>query len=193
MSTLKKEDQAVASRKLIDRFPKDAYVVYTDGACKGNPGQGGSGAVMYHEDKVIKEASEFLGETTNNIAELNAILLGLSLVETQLTNKKQQIIKLLTDSTYCVGLFVKGWTASKNQALVGKIQRKLNQLRSLHTIDIHWIKAHCGLEGNERADALANACLTSTTNTHIKRNKGNSKRKRPQRLLKLKAKSAKYD
>lgn len=146
-----KKAEAVACRdKPGADVPENAIVAYTDGACSGNPGPAGIGVVLRqggHE----KEISEYIGEGTNNIAELTAILKALETIR-----NKDLPVRLFTDSSYALGLICKGWKPRKNQELVARILRLAGRFRDLEIIKI---KGHAGAEGNERADALAVAAV----------------------------------
>jgi ribonuclease HI len=125
-----------------------AVHVYTDGASSGNPGPAGAGAVLlFREHK--KELSRYLGETTNNVAELEAVLLGLSAV------KNRRIpVRLHTDSSYVIGVLSKSMRAKANGALVARIREEMTEFQDLRLVKV---AGHAGVEHNERADALARA------------------------------------
>src|SRR5688572_3855141 len=93
-----------------------AIVVHTDGACSGNPGPAGIGAVLvYGEHR--KEISEYIGEGTNNIAELTAILRALAAIKDR---KRPTIVK--TDSSYAIGMLTKNWKVKANHALIAELR-----------------------------------------------------------------------
>ena len=134
--------------------------IYTDGACKGNPGPGGWGALLI-VDGVEREL--FGGEalTTNNRMELMAVIQGLSAL------KRPCNVTLYLDSEYVrkgITEWVKGWkargwkTASKQPVKNVDLWQTLDTLvaESEHRIDWRWVKGHAGDPGNERADGLAN-------------------------------------
>ena len=134
--------------------------IYTDGACKGNPGPGGWGVLMKSGD-LQKEL--FGGEklTTNNRMEMMAVIQGLSAL------KKPCKVTLYIDSQYVLkGIteWVKGWkargwrTASKEPVKNVELWQQLDHLVATcgHTIEWKWVRGHNGDPGNERADALAN-------------------------------------
>ncbi len=137
--------------------------IYTDGACKGNPGPGGWGALLRsgeHEKEI------FGGErhTTNNRMEITAVIESLKLV------KKKAKVCIYTDSTYVkdgISSWIKQWkingwkTAAKKPVKNEELWRELDLLVSQHQIEWVWVKGHSGDEGNERADALANKGVTS--------------------------------
>lgn len=121
-------------------------VVHTDGACYGNPGPAGIGVRMEWQGKV-KELSEFLGEGTNNIAELTAIERAL------LSIKRRNVpVRLYTDSAYSIGVLTEGWKARANLELVHRIQRLIAQFSDL---ELRKVRGHSGDPHNERVDELA--------------------------------------
>jgi ribonuclease HI len=139
--------------------------IYTDGACKGNPGPGGWGALLRsgeHEKEI------FGGErhTTNNRMEITAVIESLKLV------KKKAKVCIYTDSTYVkdgISSWIKQWkingwkTAAKKPVKNEELWRELDLLVSQHQIEWIWVKGHAGDEGNERADALANKGVTTVS------------------------------
>ena len=132
--------------------------IYTDGACKGNPGIGGWGAILKYEHKE-KEINGFSDNTTNNIMELTAVIEALKQL-----NRPCQIV-ITTDSNYVKhGITdwintwkVNGWkTANKKPVKNKDLWIELDKLVTQHTITWKWIKGHSGHPENERADQLAN-------------------------------------
>ena len=132
--------------------------IYTDGACRGNPGPGGWGAILICGDykKKIKGGSLL---TTNNIMELTAVIKALELL------KKTSTIEITTDSTYVKDGITKwihnwkakGWkTANKKPVKNRDLWVKLDELSSMHQIDWKWVRGHTGHAENEIADQLAN-------------------------------------
>lgn len=138
----------------------DRIEMYTDGACKGNPGPGGWGALLRagaHEKEL------FGGEpqTTNNRMELTAVIEGLSALkrpcEVDLYLDSQYVRQGITE--WITGWKAKGWrTASKQPVKNVDLWQRLDALvhDGPHRIHWHWVKGHAGHEGNERADQLAN-------------------------------------
>lgn len=125
---------------------KNAIHIYTDGACSGNPGPAGIGVVMLFQSH-RKEISRFIGNATNNIAELEAIKAGLHAVK-----NKDFPVMLYTDSTYAMGVLTKGWKAKQNVELVQQIKKLISGFKHLKFIKV---KGHAGDPLNERADRLA--------------------------------------
>lgn len=143
---------AEAAQALVRELEGAGVLCFTDGACKGNPGAAGSGAAVWLPDGRRGEASRALGRATNNIAELTAIGLALELLDdAQVPLECGGAI--LTDSAYAHGVLVRGWKAKANQGLVSEVKSALARRPGLA---LHWIAGHVGIEGNERADMLAN-------------------------------------
>jgi ribonuclease HI len=124
--------------------------LYTDGACSGNPGPAGIGVVLrYGEQR--KEISEYIGEATNNIAELLAIQKGLSAVK-----KKNLPVRVYTDSGYSFGVLSLNWKPKKNTELIAAIRKTMTAFKDLKIIKV---RGHCGVAENERADHLATSAI----------------------------------
>jgi len=133
-------------------------IIHTDGACKGNPGPGGWGAIIQFGDKT-KELSGGEPLTTNNRMELTAAIMALE----ALTRPCR--IDLHTDSKYVMdgitgwihGWKARGWkTADKKPVKNDDLWKRLDTARARHDVKWHWVKGHAGHELNERADQLAN-------------------------------------
>ncbi len=133
--------------------PADAIVVYTDGACSGNPGPAGIGVVILDGGK-RRELSEYLGTGTNNIPELMAIVRALEEVPHDRT------IVLHADSSYALGLLGKGWKAKANQELVERMRKTAAPFRDLRLVKVD---GHAGVAENERADELARTAIYKNT------------------------------
>ena len=136
-------------------------VVYTDGACKGNPGPGGWGVLLRSPDGSEKELCGGELETTNNRMEMMAVIEALGALKrpchVTLHLDSQYVLKGVTE--WLTGWKAKGWkTASKQPVKNVDLWQHLDLLVSTagHTIEWHWVKGHAGDPGNERADALAN-------------------------------------
>ena len=137
--------------------------LYTDGACKGNPGAGGWGVVLEYGEHRKELFGGDVG-TTNNRMELMAAIAGLSAL------KSQCVVELYTDSVYVKDGITKwlsnwksnGWrTASKKPVANQDLWEQLDQAVSDHQVNWHWVKGHSGDPGNERADELANQGVSS--------------------------------
>ena len=136
----------------------DKVIIHTDGACSGNPGPGGWGAVLQY-GSTVKELKGGAPLTTNNQMELTAAIEALSAL------KRPCTIELHTDSNYVKdGLtkWIHGWkrngwrTADKKPVKNAELWQALDAATQRHTINWHWVKGHAGDEMNERADQLAN-------------------------------------
>ncbi len=137
--------------------------IYTDGACRGNPGPGGWGVWMVsgpHEKELFGGESN----TTNNRMELTAVISALRAL------KRPCRVVLHTDSQYVqkgisewiVGWKARGWrTADKKPVKNADLWQELDEARRRHDIQWRWVKGHAGHEGNERADRLANKGVDS--------------------------------
>jgi len=136
-------------------------LVYTDGACRGNPGPGGWGVLMLYQ----KHEKTFLGaerETTNNRMELMAALKALSVL------KERCRVEIYTDSQYVqkgitewiTGWKKRHWKKSDNKPVKNAdLWKALDEQTASHHVTWHWVKGHSGHPGNERADALANEAI----------------------------------
>lgn len=135
---------------LIETSCDDAINIYTDGASSGNPGPSGIGVVLRFS-KHEKEISRYIGITTNNMAELEAIRSGLMAVK-----NSNLPVRVFTDSRYAYGVLTQGWKAKKNQDIIESIKKILSKFNDLKFIKV---KGHVGIEGNERADFLATSAI----------------------------------
>ena len=132
--------------------------LFTDGACSGNPGPGGWGAVLRYNGRE-KELSGGERETTNNRMELTAAIMGLAAL------KEPCEVRLVTDSKYVADGITKGWAeswrknnwrkADKKPALNPDLWERLLDLVNTHKVTIEWVKGHAGHPENERCDQLA--------------------------------------
>jgi ribonuclease HI len=138
-----------------------AVVIYTDGACSGNPGPGGWGAILIYGDH-RKEILDGEAETTNNRMELMAAIKALEAL------KKPSRVELHTDSSYLkngiTGWIVRwkanGWrTANKKPVKNVELWQRLDKARERHQIDWRWVRGHAGHPDNERADELAREAM----------------------------------
>jgi len=124
----------------------DEVLVYADGACSGNPGPAGVGAVALWADQ-RRELSEYIGEATNNIAELTGILRA-----AELATELGRPLRLYTDSTYSIGVLTKGWKVRANKELVAKVRQVLD---AHPDAELFHVRGHQGVRLNEEADGLA--------------------------------------
>jgi len=136
--------------------PANAIHVWTDGACSGNPGAAGLGVVIVG-DGPMREISEYLGEATNNIAELTAILRGL-----QAVSDKTRPVIVYSDSAYSIGLLSQNWKAKKNVELVAELRKLCRQFSDLRFVKV---LAHSGIALNERVDQLAVSAISRRGNS----------------------------
>ena len=137
--------------------------IYTDGACKGNPGVGGWGAIIMQDEKNI----ELFGgenETTNNRMELMAVIMALKEISSNLE------LTIYTDSTYVqkgISVWIKNWkvnnwrSSSKKPVKNKDLWIELDEAVGSRKINWEWVKGHAGNEGNEKADELANQGVIS--------------------------------
>lgn len=132
--------------------------IYTDGACRGNPGKGGWGAILTYKG-LERELSGGEAETTNNRMELSAVIAALSAL------KEPCEVRLTTDSQYVVNAIEKGWLASwkkngwrksdRGAVLNVDLWQKLVTLLETHEVTFVWVRGHNGHPYNERCDKLA--------------------------------------
>lgn len=130
----------------------DSIIVYTDGACSGNPGPCSAAAVLEYQGKRLA-VSEYLGIGTNNIGELNAVKLALK-------NMKRTDLPVVihSDSTYVIGVLSKNWKAKENTALISDIRRLLAAFSNVRFVKV---AGHAGIPGNELVDELARNAVSA--------------------------------
>ena len=135
--------------------------IYTDGACRGNPGPGGWAAVLTSGARV-RELSGAEAATTNNRMELLAVINALRAL------KRRVRVRVYTDSQYVrlgitewlAGWKARGWrTADRKPVKNQDLWEQLETLAAGHNIEWHWVKGHSGVPGNERCDELANMAI----------------------------------
>lgn len=140
----------------------DKVDIYTDGACSGNPGPGGWGAVM-HWKGTDKELSGYEPDTTNNRMELMAAIRGIEALKRGVGQ-----VHLHTDSTYVkdgITKWIHGWkkngwkTAAKKPVKNQDLWQRLDEALAGHTVEWHWIKGHSGHPENERCDEMARLAI----------------------------------
>ncbi len=124
-----------------------AVHLWTDGACSGNPGPSGLGVYAELDGEVFGEISEYLGQGTNNIAELTAMLRALALVD-----DPRRAVDLMSDSDYGIKVVTGVYKAKKNRELILEIRQAAARFTDLQFVKV---PGHAGVPGNERADELA--------------------------------------
>lgn len=135
--------------------------IYTDGACRGNPGPGGWGALL-RAGRAEKELRGAERSTTNNRMELTAVIRALEAL------RRPSEVRVYTDSQYVqkgISQWIAGWkrrgwrTAERKPVKNEDLWRRLEALAARHRVEWRWVKGHAGHDGNERADALANLAI----------------------------------
>ena len=140
----------------------DEVIIYTDGACSGNPGPGGWGAILMYKDSK-KEISGGNKNTTNNIMEMTAVIEALKLL------KHPCKVKLYSDSAYVVNAFLQNWTknwiksnwktSDKKDVKNKELWQELIELTKIHNVTFIKVKGHSDNEYNNRCDELARAAI----------------------------------
>lgn len=142
----------------------NTILIHTDGACSGNPGPGGWGAIL-HWNGHEKELSGAEADTTNNRMELMAAIASLEALK-----KAPSKVRLVTDSTYVrdgVTKWIHGWkrngwkTAAKKPVKNDDLWKRLDAIASKHDVQWEWVKGHAGHPENERADQLARDAIST--------------------------------
>ena len=136
----------------------DEVIIYTDGACSGNPGPGGWGAILMYKDSK-KEISGGNKNTTNNIMEMTAVIEALKLL------KHPCKVKLYSDSAYVINAFLQNWTknwiknnwktSDKKDVKNKELWLELIELTKIHKVTFHKVKGHADNDLNNRCDELA--------------------------------------
>ena len=162
----KRQDISDLQGNLMEKNLKTVEI-FTDGACSGNPGIGGWGALLrYNETEKELSGAERL--TTNNRMEMTAVIAALNAL------KHPCAVNLFSDSQYVINGVTKwifgwqknGWrTADKKPVQNSDLWQEIVRLTKYHTIEWHWVKGHAGHAENERADALARGAIDALRNT----------------------------
>lgn len=140
------ENKSLMDMKIMESKQRKDITIYTDGSCLGNPGPGGWGAVLIY-GKHKKEISGTIKNTTNNRAEMTAV------IEAIKTVKQPCRIKIFTDSSYICNTIQKDWRKNKNTDLWNEID--VVRCNGKHEIIYTWVKGHDGNKYNEKANDLA--------------------------------------
>ena len=135
--------------------------IYTDGACRGNPGIGGWGAILYYNEHE-KTLSGAEANTTNNRMELMAAIMALAALKTPcdivVTTDSQYVLKGIT--TWMIGWKKNGWRTSDKQPVKNAdLWQRLSEETERHHVKWEWVKGHSGHPQNEKADQLANQAI----------------------------------
>lgn len=130
-------------------------LAYADGACKGNPGPAGLGVVLI-DDEFRYELAEYLGQGTNNIAELTAILRAIE------KSERGKRLRIFTDSNYSIGVLQKNWKPKKNIELIASIREAIKEHGA---VELHHVKGHAGVPLNERVDELAVSAVVARSSS----------------------------
>lgn len=144
-------------------MPLKEVHIYTDGACKGNPGPGGYGVILKYKEH-RKELSGGFARTTNNRMEIFAAITGLEALN------EPCLVQLYSDSKYLVHAFTKGWLKSwqthgwrksdKTSVLNQDIWQRLLKAAEPHQLELHWVKGHANNPMNNRCDELATSAAS---------------------------------
>jgi ribonuclease HI len=142
----------------------EVLTIYTDGACRGNPGPGAWAYIILQQEQTIEENAAFEYETTNNRMEMSAVIYALKKAK----KLEAQEIHLYSDSQYVIngiekwvsGWKSRGWKKADNKVPENvELWRELDELNNSLNVKYHWVKGHAGNKYNERADELANFAL----------------------------------
>ena len=156
---------------LNSNSPQDKIIIYTDGACSGNPGKGGWGAILMFKEHE-KKISGGLKETTNNQMEIRAVIEALKIIK-----KSSQII-IYTDSKYVmdgITKWINGWkkngwrTADRKPVKNSELWQELDEEVGKHGIEWRWVKGHSGDKYNDIADELARNGIAKLTDSGVKK------------------------
>lgn len=158
----KKPSSAAKAPATAPTHPDGAVIVYADGACSGNPGPAGSGVVIVDGDR-WSELSEYLGQGTNNIAELTAILRA---AEDLAGSDKP--VRIYTDSRYSIGVLTEGWKPKKNHELIASVKKAL---AAVPDVSLHYVPGHAGVALNEHADELAREAVSARASSGWRRSR----------------------
>ena len=158
--TRTKEQKSAAQkdvRTFLDGLSRETIRCFTDGSCQGNPGPCGTGVYIQLLDREIKHY-RYLGEGTNNKAELSAVLDAMKLLNDEEIDKDTPIV-VCTDSQYVVGILTKNWKAKANKDIIFPLRAEVKKWTDL---TVRWVAGHADIPENDEADRLANLAISET-------------------------------
>lgn len=142
-------------RKYLESLSPETVRCFTDGSCIGNPGPCGTGVYIQLPDKEIKH-HRYLGEGTNNKAELSAVLDAMRLLEAEEIDNNTSVV-VCTDSKYVVGILTQNWKAKANRDIIVPLR---TEVKKWTDITIRWVAGHADIPENDEADRLANLAIS---------------------------------
>ena len=145
-------------RAFLDGLSPETIRCFTDGSCMGNPGPAGTGVYILLQGTEIRH-HRYLGQGTNNVAELSAVLDALTCLAKANVATTTPVV-VCTDSQYTVGILTKNWKAKANQELVRELRTEVKKWSDL---TIRWVAGHADVPENEEADRLANLAIASAS------------------------------
>ena len=150
-------DQAKTSlNSLLANLTSKDIIAFTDGSATPNPGPAGAGAYITDTQLSVEYATtRALGNGTNNLSELYGVHLALTVVQNCFRETDHNALHLFTDSKYVIGVFQDDWNTTTHGTLIRQIQIELDEVKRHYQVHFHWLQAHSGLNGNERADVYA--------------------------------------
>lgn len=164
-------EQALAANEMTRILLRDCYaqgqiVVFTDGACQGNPGGlSAAGAVLLDANNTVHhQRAVFLGQATNNVAELKAIELALEIAAQHCS--PQAHVHILTDSRYVIGVLMHNWKIAKNLDLINNLRQRMEA--STQRYELSWVPGHAKVHGNELVDRLVTSCIDANKGSKVR-------------------------
>ena len=142
-------------RKFLEGLSVETIRCFTDGSCIGNPGPCGTGVYIQLPNKEIKH-HRYLGEGTNNKAELSAVLDAMTLLDAEDIDHNTPVV-VCTDSQYVVGILTKNWKAKANKEIIFPLRA---EVKKWNDITIRWVAGHADIPENDEADRLANLAIS---------------------------------
>jgi len=159
VNTISHTSELDKALNFIKSIPNKDIICYTDGSAKGNPGESGSGVyIVWPNNSYETTLGKYLGKSTNNIAELTAIKTALQTIDIMILTYPEIIttdtqLYILTDSEYSLNAVTGNIRVNTNVELINSIKLLIKNYK--FKINIHWIPAHSGIPGNEKANDLA--------------------------------------